>query len=411
MTNLPPAVPGTSLRILATSDLGAATVPFRTSYGDSGTCAGVVSLLPIGAAAAGNHDFDDGVAALLAAARTLSFPLLCANLDVGLPATAMVATPAGGLGVIGLTHPQVDRLSSAPPPSEGWHDRVPELAGDLRGAGARWVVALLHEGVTWWPTGDAHAPVATRSRHLEATARRWARNVDLILGGHNFASWTGRLGGTPAGEPHLFASSVLVVDVADAALVRGVHRVPAVAPGRSSRAIAALDEPAARVAGELPAQWLTRTGAEHYLPNLIADAFRAATDADAAFVMPSFHGIQAPLDGTIASLGPGAVTELDLLRLVADDDYDPVIGDISRGELDRAREAHWETADPRNSATDSLWWNWCRMPAGISGDAHDAGSVAVVPAVVDHLSQWLNRDLDAEPADVTARQALTAGVQ
>jgi hypothetical protein len=35
----------TGLRILATSDLGAATLPLRTSTGDSGTCAGVVSLL------------------------------------------------------------------------------------------------------------------------------------------------------------------------------------------------------------------------------------------------------------------------------------------------------------------------------------------------------------------------------
>ena len=33
------------LRILATSDLGAATWPLRTSYGESGTIAGVVELL------------------------------------------------------------------------------------------------------------------------------------------------------------------------------------------------------------------------------------------------------------------------------------------------------------------------------------------------------------------------------
>ena len=98
------------LRILATSDLGAATWPLRTSYGESGTIAGVVELLersrekrptvwlelgdlvvghpsfpllgerpwddvadlPIAAAAAGNHDFDDGLDALHAAAARLS---------------------------------------------------------------------------------------------------------------------------------------------------------------------------------------------------------------------------------------------------------------------------------------------------------------------------------------------------
>jgi 2',3'-cyclic-nucleotide 2'-phosphodiesterase (5'-nucleotidase family) len=99
-----------------------ATVPLRASYGESGTCAGVVELLEreregrpaiwldvgdlvVGSPAyallgerpwadvaglpisAGNHEFDDGVDALLEAARALSFPMLCANVDVGLPPT------------------------------------------------------------------------------------------------------------------------------------------------------------------------------------------------------------------------------------------------------------------------------------------------------------------------------------
>jgi hypothetical protein len=107
VTNLPPALPGTEARILATTDLGANAVPLPTSYGTSGTLAGIVELLdrererqptlwldvgdlvvgnpshpllgerpwadvadlPIAAAAAGNHEFDDGVDALLEAAR------------------------------------------------------------------------------------------------------------------------------------------------------------------------------------------------------------------------------------------------------------------------------------------------------------------------------------------------------
>jgi 2',3'-cyclic-nucleotide 2'-phosphodiesterase (5'-nucleotidase family) len=43
-----------------------------------------IAALPIAAVAAGNHDFDDGVDALLDAARSLPFPVLCANVDVGL---------------------------------------------------------------------------------------------------------------------------------------------------------------------------------------------------------------------------------------------------------------------------------------------------------------------------------------
>ncbi|HJU00334.1 MAG TPA: metallophosphoesterase, partial [Actinomycetes bacterium] len=181
-------MPGTALRVLATTDLAAELVPRRVSWGEGGTCAGVVALLerererqptvwvdagdltvgpvaallgrrpwediaelPIDAAAAGNHEFDDGVAALLEAARGLPFPLLCANLDIGLPGTAMVDTPAGGMGVIGLTHPHVDRLSEAPAPTGDWAEGVEPLARDLRRRGARWVVAVLHDGVDWWP--------------------------------------------------------------------------------------------------------------------------------------------------------------------------------------------------------------------------------------------------------------------
>jgi 2',3'-cyclic-nucleotide 2'-phosphodiesterase (5'-nucleotidase family) len=120
--SLPPALDGTELRILATSDLGATTTPLRTTYGESGTCAGVVELLerelerqatiwldvgdfvigspaypllgerpwtevadlPIAAATIGNHEFDDGVDALLEALPRLAFPVVCANLDIGL---------------------------------------------------------------------------------------------------------------------------------------------------------------------------------------------------------------------------------------------------------------------------------------------------------------------------------------
>jgi hypothetical protein len=45
VTNLPPALPGTEARILATTDLGANAAPLPTSYGTSGTFAGIVELL------------------------------------------------------------------------------------------------------------------------------------------------------------------------------------------------------------------------------------------------------------------------------------------------------------------------------------------------------------------------------
>jgi 2',3'-cyclic-nucleotide 2'-phosphodiesterase (5'-nucleotidase family) len=338
------------LRLLVTSDLGAATVPLRTSYGASGTIAGVVELLersrerrptvwlelgdlvvghpsypllgerpwadvadlPIAAAAAGNHDFDDGLDALQGVVPRLRYPLLAANVDAGLPATALLDTEAGPLGVVGLTHPQVDRLSpSAPRPFEA---DVGELARGLRRDGARWVVALLHDGVEWWPEGRG---IGTRADRLGVSVRGWASEVDIILGGHNFGAWSGDLAGTPFVEPNLWAASVAVVDLDDAPLIQGIRRVAPVEPAGSSPAIEAVRAADARVVGELSEQWLTRTGAERYLPDLLADAFRAATGADAGFVLPNFHGVQAPFDGAIAALGPGPVTELDLVRMVA----------------------------------------------------------------------------------------------
>lgn len=438
---LPDALPGTRLRILGTSDLGAATVPVRTSHGHSGTCAGVVELLerererqptiwldlgdlvvgnpsyallgerpwaevrdlPIDAAAVGNHEFDDGLDALLESARTLSFPLLCANVDIGLPQTAVVDTGAGDVGVIGLTHPRCDRLSEAPPIADDWTERVRALAGDLRADGARWVVALLHDGVEWWPDDGA---VATRTDRLDALAQPWAADVDLILAGHNFAAWSGRLGGTPAAEPHLFASSLVVVDLADDVVVRGISDVPGTRPTRSSPAIAAVDAAAANVVGETAEQWLTRTGAPHYLPDLIADGLRRATGADAGFAMPGFHGIQAPLDGAIAALGPGSVTELDVVRMCASPDYAPVVAELRPGELRAAAAAQWSTADPRNTAGDELPWNWCRMPAGVSAAVEAPATVAVIPGVLPHLRAWLDRDVEAEPTGCSPAEPL-----
>ena len=432
------------LRILATSDLGAATWPLRTSYGESGTIAGVVELLersrekrptvwlelgdlvvghpsfpllgerpwddvadlPIAAATAGNHDFDDGLDALHAAAARLSFPLLAANVDAGLEPTTVLETEAGSLGVIGLTNPRVDALSGgAPAPVE---TDVGALARALRRDGSRWVVALLHDGVEWWPQGRG---IATRSTRLEGVVRQWALDVDLILGGHNFGAWSGTLAGTPFAEPNLWAASVVVVDLPDERdqppLVQGIRRVAPVRPERSSPAIEAVRACGERVVGELSEPWLTRTGAEHYLPDLLASAFRSATGDEAGFALPSYHGIQAPIDGAIAALGPGPVTELDLLRMVAALDYDPVVVELREGELEAAVEVHWAIADPQNAAGDELAWNWCRMPAGVSRGESAPASVACIPAVADHLAGWLDRELAPRPAGVSALDALT----
>src|SRR4051812_22198983 len=327
MTALPPPAPETVLRILATTDLGAAIVPMRATYGRTGTVAGIADLLerererqptiwldvgdltvgpamvlldqrpwselaelPITCTAAGNHDFDDGLDALRAGARQPAYPMLCANVDAGLPGSALLETAVGPVGAIGLAHPDGHEFTPASPVLADWPQRVVALAEELRRDGARWVVALLHDGVAWWPSGDA---IATRADRLDASVRPWAAAVDLIVGGHNFGAWTGTLGGTPAGEAHVFAASVLVVDLpAPPArpLVRGVVRAPATRRAAPTPASDAFDAAAAKRAGTSAERWVTRTGARHYLPDLIARAFRETSGADAAFVPPAHHG-------------------------------------------------------------------------------------------------------------------------
>jgi 2',3'-cyclic-nucleotide 2'-phosphodiesterase (5'-nucleotidase family) len=448
MDLLPAALPGTALRILATTDLAAELVPRRVSWGESGTCAGVVELLntererqptlwldagdltvgpaypllgerpwgdigelPIDAAAAGNHEFDDGVAALLEAARGLPFPLLCANLDVGLPGSAMVETAAGALGVIGLTHPHVHRLTQAPPPADDWPERVAPLARELRDQGARWVVAVLHDGVDWWPNLETGDP-ATRARaeRLTDVAGPWAGAVDLIVGGHVPDGWVGELAGTPAGHAHVFADSVLVIDLPGQhgarPVMRGWFRVPSTRPRRATAATEALDAAAENIVGESRHTWVSRTAAERYLPDLIAVALREAGGTDAGMVLAAQHLTQGSLDGVTAVLQAGPVSELDLMWLFGVVDDRPAVIELRPGELAAAVARHDAIADPEARDADRVWWNWSRMRAGVSAGNGEPRTVAVVPWVVPRLAELLGRDLASEPAGEGARSAL-----
>ncbi|SCF05550.1 2',3'-cyclic-nucleotide 2'-phosphodiesterase/5'-or 3'-nucleotidase, 5'-nucleotidase family [Micromonospora coriariae] len=447
MDTLPNARPGTAVRILATTDLGAAFVPLRTSYGTAGTCAGVAELLereresqptlwldagdlavgpvqpllgrrpwhelarlPIDAAAAGNHEFDDGVPALRAAAGLLPYPVLCANVDVGLPASTIIDTPGGPVGVIGLTHPFTHRFAGAPPPLDDWPQRVAHLSADLRANDARWVVVLLHDGVDWWPQPGSTATGA-RTDRLATLTRPWITSVDLVLGGHTPGSWVGALGGVPFGHPHIFAASVLVADLpsgAGRAQIRGVHPVPARQPQRRDQAVDALDAAAANVLGQSRHDWLGRTGAAHYLPGLLARALHQSTGADAGLVLASEHTNQGAVDGSVAALRAGPVTELDLMRLFGQADDRPAVIHLRPGEYRVLRRVVSGIADPANPAGDHVWWNWGRMPPGISTGPVEPRTVAVAPFLVPRLAELLDRTLDSEVANVGARRALLA---
>jgi hypothetical protein len=268
----------------------------------------------------------------------------------------------------------------------------------------------LHDGATWWPDGDG---IATSAERLEGIAAPWAHAVDLILGGHTLGAWTGELAGTPAGHGFPFGGSVLVADLPDPpgrACIRGHRPIPAAHPGPASAAAAALEQAGVEIAGESGQTWVTRTGARRYLPQLVADAFRAATGAEAAVVPAGQHSTQAPRDGVLAAIHAGPVTRLDLLRLFNYDDDHLVVFELEPGELRRALNTCAAQADPANRAADDVWWNLPRMPPAVSTATPEPTLIAALHWVAPRIGDWLGREVETRPTGAGARDALLRGL-
>ncbi|WP_116947362.1 metallophosphoesterase [Jiangella endophytica] len=368
----------------------------------------LVADLPIGAAAAGNHEFDEGIEAAQAGADAVSFPLLCADADAGLPSTRLIGTAAGIVGVIGLTHPQVHRLAPGPTPAGDPAGIVRGHAQQLREAGADWIVVLQHDGVRWWPDTSRPSRAGVRSDRWIGDIRGWSSSADAVLGGHTLGRWAGRHGTTVVGHAHPFAASLLVVDLTTSgATPAGFVAVPPSAPGSAPRRTAAerLAAASAERIGTNPTALTSVPGAGGYLPSVVADAFRSTDRADSAFVPPHAFFTQAPVDGASAALAAGAVSELDVHRLFPfPDDAVAVVG-IEAGDLGRLRQAHDRRTDPRASDNDHLWWNWSRTPAGVSNLKENPHTVAMLEHVRPLAETWLGRQLTVEDR-FSARDAI-----
>jgi hypothetical protein len=155
---------------------------------------------------------------------------------------------------------------------------------------------------------------------------------------------------------------------------------------------------------------VSRTGAPHYLPALLAEAFRTATGADAGLVPASQHTTQGAVDGAVAALSVGPVTVLDLYRLFGQSDDRLAVVRLGPGEFTTVRRALDEVADPLSTHADDVWWNWCRMPNGVSTTRDDPATVALLPHVAPRLAELLGRDVEPEPVAIGARQALLAAL-
>ncbi|GAA5061454.1 2',3'-cyclic-nucleotide 2'-phosphodiesterase (5'-nucleotidase family) [Thermocatellispora tengchongensis] len=418
------------LRVVATNDLLGSFHPWPTSYGrlpggaalrdavlrlksqgpalwaDAGDFAqgGVISTLTGGlggftamdelgpdVAAAGNHEFDWGTATVRQGARLLSAPLLCANHPAaGLPATAAFELGGVTAGVVGCTTPDLFRLIRERPevPLAGMAGVIGRAARTLRGEGCDLVIAIVHDGVDWrpGPRGVRHLPA-----RFAAAIRPWAHLVDVIVAGHTLGRWIGTLHGTPVLQPWAFGQEIGVVEfdsaLKPARMYAETPGPPAPWHGHGGDLIAAARS---RVVGTLARPLRNRLGTDrslpaYSLPAYVAAAMAGANDCDIGiFGCWSIATGQPPLDGVLAWLDAGEVTEADVLRLVPYSDDSVVLASLTESDLARLRRR------------DDLAV-WARAPRGRAAMTRYAST---------EIAAHLGRPLEFEPADTGVRPSL-----
>ncbi|MDV6270810.1 metallophosphoesterase [Rhodococcus globerulus] len=441
---VPPRTPGTRVRIIATNDLLGTITPLPTSTGLSGSVDGVDALvrseraegptlwldsgdltggplwsltgrrswdifsdLTIDAMAVGNHELDEGQGPFRTGHAKLPFPLLCADVpQLGLASSALLATQGGAIGVIGLTHPAIDHFAAAPQPQDAAH-AVQCETHNLRRAGAKWIIALQHDGVDWWPQGGS---IAARPDRWARSIAPWVQSVDIVLGGHTLAAWSGQVGDTTLGQADPFAVSALVVDLLDdGPHVRGFVYIAddvEVSPIRQEAADL-LVRAGTQIIGHTDVSLTTapRRPGERSLTRTVAEAVRVEVETEAALLMPNAFFTQAPIDGAIAQLGPGPVSRLDIHRLFPFPDDELTVIELVDDEFERVVAAHDHTTSPANRSGDADWWNWNRTPAGWSTTRKHPRTVAIAKFSLPLIEQWIARDLTTERRE-SARSTL-----
>jgi 2',3'-cyclic-nucleotide 2'-phosphodiesterase (5'-nucleotidase family) len=429
----------TSLRIVCTNDFLSSLAPMPTSYGalpgghalqatvaglregqptiwaDAGdfsqggplstTTAGLQSFaaaaeLGIEVATIGNHEFDWGLEHLSEHLRTLPFPLVCANVDVGLPPATVLPTDAGPVGVIGLTHPHVNAFTPhAPTPDPALGEYVPAHARELRDQGAVAVIVLIHFGVNWSVSGDgSHEPDPTPVLEL---CRPFAPALDAVVLGHTLGRWAGVVDGVPYAQPWAFGAEVGVIDLD---LEGGRHTVDLVTVGAvtkpwSGAGAEAIEAAERAVIGQLDSALTIDFADDISLADYAADALRVAAGATGA-VVPVVGMHQPAIEGVMYRWPAGPVTEADLSRFWPWTDDSCLIAELSPAELETILTV--TAPEP--------WLAW-----GTSGDdvRDDAPATVVVPSdYVDwatiQIGQLIGTDLDWQPSDVRLRDAMRA---
>jgi 2',3'-cyclic-nucleotide 2'-phosphodiesterase (5'-nucleotidase family) len=300
----------------------------------------------------GNHDFDFGTERALELAAASTPTWLTVNVSRaggadlgadGVRATALREVAGSRVGLFGVTTPLTAETG----------DRVADLAFDdpvaagaaaadaLRDRGADRVVALSHLG-----RGDAEL------------AR--GADVDVVLGGHRHAARIDRIDGSLLTRPGAGGRAVVEVDLDDLTATRhpveGAPAVAAVAEAlRGRTATAGLDRTVARVETPVARDDAVTFGGECRVGNFVADAYRAAVDADVG--LANAGGIR---DGPALS---GAVSRADVLGLVPFEEP-LVVAEVSGARL---RTALSEGAG-RDPAAEPTRWHAHLSGASVRAD-------------------------------------------
>jgi 5'-nucleotidase / UDP-sugar diphosphatase len=243
----------------------------------------------------GNHEFDFGKSIFFQRMREAKFPLYAANLrgPDGAPLPdfkdrAVVTFDGVRIGLTGATYDESPRASS--PEDLQFLPTVATMraqADALKREGADFVVAVVH---------------AERKQDYDIMA---ARNVDLVLSGHNhdlLINYDGRNAVVESAYNGVYVTAVDVI--IDVKVVNGVRQVTwwpqfrvidsaTVTPDPEVVAAVAvyeqqltreLDVPLATTAVELDSRSATVRSGEAAIGNLMTDAMRAATQTQAAIV-------------------------------------------------------------------------------------------------------------------------------
>lgn len=362
--------------------------------------------LGVEAGVLGNHELDWGVDHLRRWLPELRFPLLAANVEIGLEGSAIVPAGDWRVGIVALTHPQLDLLQ----PEVAVHPEPARLAvqaaARLRATGADVVVLGLHDGVDFAVTADG---IEAETSRLEPFLAELGGAFDLVLGGHTLGRYAGRVGAAPFLQPAPFSAELGVADfeLGDAEPQLRLERITEPlewrGPGRS-----AFESLQRQAVGELAEPLANSKSGDAGLSRLIAGGLLiAAAEVDVAVVPPWDLWNQAPLDGVNAYLPAGEVSMAQVLRLTPlCGARSPWGGQLLCGELSRAEieEAIDVVAGDVHATAGAL--------EGIARRREGAGrqTLCVQPHYAPRIDRALGRPVAWSTAGVTWRDGLLAAL-